>query len=179
MGRRIAVFGLLILVAVCSGGGWMAIRPPLAQFLVPGAADIRVTALRWNEWQLIYHTSGSPATWLLDVGRHLEHEGWNSPDRVGYGALSRSYMRSSSLVFCTLWEWAYLSFDPVRPHVAQIRVRRSIVIGWRQHVFDTAIPPTMNIHPAHLIIASRSSSANLPQSPNFASRRAPRSHSKR
>jgi hypothetical protein len=140
MGRSAVVVGVLMLLAAC-GGGWMATHPPLTGFLVPDATDIRVVALGWNEWQLSYHTPGSPSRWPTDIGRRLEREHWISTDSVGYGALSRSYTRASPLGFCALWEWAYLSFDPLRPHIAQIRVRRWIAIGWWQHGARMAIMP--------------------------------------
>jgi hypothetical protein len=139
MGRSAVVVGMLMLLAACGGGGWMATRPSLAGFLVPDATDIHVVALGWNEWQLSYHAPGTPARWPTVIGRRLESEHWSRTDSVGYGALSRSYTRASPLGFCTLWEWAYLSFDPLRPRVAQIRVRRWITIEWLQHGARMAI----------------------------------------
>ena len=134
MGRSVAVIGLLMMVVACGGAGWMATRPPLGQILVPGATDIQVTALGWNEWQISYRAPDSATPWSTAVGRHLEADNWSSPDSVGYGALSRSYTRASSFGFCTLWEWIFLSFDPVRPHVAQIRMRRWLAISWWRHL---------------------------------------------
>jgi hypothetical protein len=55
MSRRVAIVGLLVMV-VCAGAGWLAIRPPLARFIVPGATDIQVAALGWDEWQISYHS---------------------------------------------------------------------------------------------------------------------------
>jgi hypothetical protein len=141
MGRIVAVFGVLLTLAACSGGGWMAMRPPLARFLVPGATDIHEVALGWNKWQISYHAPGSPAPWSTTVARNLETDHWGSPDSLGYGALTRSYTRASSLGFCVLWEWADLSFDPFRPLVAQIRVRRWIAIPWWGRVSRIAITP--------------------------------------
>jgi hypothetical protein len=128
MGRRVAVVGLLMMLVACGGAGWTATRPPLGRFLVLGATDIQVTALGWNEWQLTYRAPDSATPWSTAVGRNLEADRWSSPDNASYGALSRSYTRASSLGLCTLWEWAFLSFDPIKPHVAQIRVRRWIAI---------------------------------------------------
>src|SRR5689334_6028499 len=108
MGHRVTIFGLLLMLAACCGGGWMASRSSLAPFLVPGATDIRVVALGWNEWQISYHAPNSPAPWSTMVARKLETDHWGSPDSVGYGALTRSYTRASSLAFCELWEWAYV-----------------------------------------------------------------------
>ena len=117
MGRSVTIVGLLMMLVACGGAGWMATRPPVGQFLVPGARDIQVTVLGWNERQISYHAPDLPTSWSTVVGRNLETDRWSSPDSVGYGALTRSYTRASSLGFCALWEWAYLAFDPVRPHV--------------------------------------------------------------
>jgi hypothetical protein len=124
MGRSVALVGVLMLLIVRSGAGWVATRPPLARFVVPGATDIQVTTLRWNEWQVRYHAPGTPTTWYADVGRMLEAHHWISPDQATYAPLNRSYSRAVSLGFCDLWEWVYLTFDPLRPASAQIRVRR-------------------------------------------------------
>jgi hypothetical protein len=141
MGRRVAVVGLLMMLVACGGAGWMATRPPVGQFLVPGATDIQVTALGWNEWQINYRAPDVPTSWFTAIGRHLEAQRWSSPDSVGYGALSRSYSRASSLGCCALWEWAFLSFDPARPDVAQIRMRRWIAIPWWWRVSQIATTP--------------------------------------
>jgi hypothetical protein len=110
-----------------------ATRPPLGQFLLPGATGIQTPPLRWNEWQLIYHAPDIPLTitWAAVVGHNLETNHWSSPDSVGYGGLNRTYTRASSFGFCVLWEWAFLNFDPAKPRVAQIRIRRWIAISWR------------------------------------------------
>jgi hypothetical protein len=131
MGRSLAIVGVLMLVMACSGAGWITTHPPVGHFLVPGATDIQVSALGWNEWQLSYHVPELPTTWSTAVGRNLEANRWTSPDAVGYGALVRSYSRATSLGICALWEWAFLSFDPRRPQVARIRIRRWIAApGW-------------------------------------------------
>jgi hypothetical protein len=134
MGRSVAVIGAIVVLLACGGAGWTATRPPLEQFLVPGATDIQVVALGWNEWQISYRAPDLSTPWSTAIGRNLETDRWSSPDIVGYGALSRSYTRASSLGLWTLWEWAFLSFDPIKPHVAQIRVRRRIAITWWRRV---------------------------------------------
>ena len=141
MRRSVAVVGLLIVLVACGGAGWMATRPPLGRFLVPGATDIQVTALGWNEWKLNYRAPDLPTTWSAVVERNLETDGWSSPDSMGYGALSRSYTRASSFGFYALWEWAFLSFDPVKPHTVQIRMRRWIFISWWRRVSLIATTP--------------------------------------
>jgi len=130
MGRIVAVFGILVTLAACGIGGWAAARPSLALFVVPGATNIQVVMLRWGEWQINYDAPGSPTTWYSDVAAQLEAHHWSSLDRAEYGALSRTYSRVVPLGFGELWEWAYLTFDPRRPNIAQIKVRRWIAIRW-------------------------------------------------
>jgi hypothetical protein len=143
MKHTIVACCLLMLLLLCAVGSKMILHPPLSRYLVPGATDIRVVGLGWNEWQISYHAPGSIATWSTIIGRNLEADAWTSPGNVGYGALSRSYTRASSLAFCALWEWAFLSFDPVRPHVAQIRVRRWIAIPWWGRLSQRASIPNI------------------------------------
>ena len=124
MARIFALLSLLLALAACSVGGWSIAHPPVALFVVPGATDLQVASLGWNEWQIRYRAPGSPTTWYTDVAHQLEEQHWSSMDRVEYGSLTRTYSRVVSFEFGELWEWAYLTFDPVRPHVAQIKVRR-------------------------------------------------------
>ena len=92
MGRSVAVVGLLMMFVACGGAGWRATRPPVGQFLVPGATEIQVTALGWNEWQLSYRAPDAPTPWSTTVGRHLEADNWSSPDSV-----VANYIRSRGL----------------------------------------------------------------------------------
>lgn len=130
MKRILALFSVLIALGACGIGGWVAARPSLAQFIVPNATDIQMVSQGWDAWQIRYYAPGSPTTWYIDVAKQLEAQHWSSPDRVEYGALSRTYSRASLFGFGTLWEWAYLTFDPLRPHVARIKVRRALSIPW-------------------------------------------------
>lgn len=133
MQRSFIIFGLLALLISCGIGGSMAIRPRIDQFLVLGATDVEISRLGWNEWKISYYAPGSPTTWSNDVAHQLESHHWSSQDRVEYGSLSRTYNRASSFGFYELWEWAYITFEPSRPHDAKIRVRRWIAIPWRQN----------------------------------------------
>ncbi len=124
MGRIFAVFGVLMTLAACGVGGWVAARPPMKLLLVPGARDVEVMALGWGTWQISYYAPGAPTTWYTDVAHQLEAQHWSSLDQVAYAPLTRIYSRAVSFGFCDLWEWTYLTFDPLRPHSAQIKVRR-------------------------------------------------------
>jgi hypothetical protein len=125
MARTLAVLGLLVVLAPCGAGAWAAMRAPLAPFLVDGAGDLRVAALAWNEWQINY---SAPPSWYTTVIEQLEDQGWSSTDRAEYAPLSRVYMRATRLGPFALWEWAFLRLEPLKPHMAQIRVRRWIAI---------------------------------------------------
>ena len=131
MKRILALFSVLIALGGCGIGGWVAVRPSLALFIVPNATDIQMVSQGWGAWQIRYYAPGSPTTWHIDVAKQLEAQHWSSPDRVEYGALSRTYSRASLFGFGALWEWAYLTVDPLRPHVAHINVQRWIAISWR------------------------------------------------
>lgn len=130
MSHRVASTGLLMILVACSGMDWIAADSSLKHFILLGATDVQITALRWNEWQISYHAPVSPTTWSASLGRNLEAQRWSSLDSAEYGALNRTYTRVSSFGFCSLWEWAFLHFDPTRPHVAHIRVRRWLAIRW-------------------------------------------------
>jgi hypothetical protein len=134
MHRIFLGFCLLLLLLSCGIGSKMAMRPRVELFLVPGATGVEISRMGWNEWQISYYAPGSPTTWSSDVAHQLEAQHWSSPDRVEYGSLSRTYNYASSLGCIELWEWAYLTFEPSRPHAAKIRVRRWIAIPWPQNL---------------------------------------------
>jgi hypothetical protein len=128
--RRICALFAVLLTLACGVGGWVAAGPQLTLLVVPDATDIRVARLGWNEWQISYRAAGSPTTWHSDVAHQLEAQHWSSPDRVEYAPFNRIYSRAVSFGFGELWEWAFLTFDPRRPHDVQIKVRRWIAIPW-------------------------------------------------
>jgi hypothetical protein len=132
MGRKglPALVGLLVTLIACSVGSWFAIHPALALFVVPDAIDIKIARLKWNTWQIRYHAPGAPTTWFTDVGQRLEAHHWSSPDQKEYGALVRTYSRATRFGPCELREWAYLTFNPLQPHIAQITVHRNVVLRW-------------------------------------------------
>jgi len=129
MHRTLALFGVLLAVTLCSIGGWGGPHRPPAVFIAPGATDVQLRRLRWNEWQISYQASGSPALWYTEVPHQLEMQHWGSPDRVEYGSLSRTYSRRVPFACGELWEWAFLSFDPLRPHDVHIYLRRWIAVS--------------------------------------------------
>lgn len=130
MKRLSAVLGVLVILTACSVGSWVAAQPALGLLVARDATDIKVVMRGWNTWKISYRAPGAPTTWSTEIAHRLEAEHWASPDTVGYGSLSRSYSRAVSFGFGELWEWVYLTFDPLRPQDAQITVRRWIAIGW-------------------------------------------------
>jgi hypothetical protein len=128
MWRILAV--LTLLGALVGSASWMLFHSSVTPFLIPGATDIQVVSIGVWEWQLAYRVPGSITTWFTAIGRNLETDRWSSPDRVEYGALSRTYSRASSFGFAELWEWTFLTIDPLRPQEAKIRMRRQIAIPW-------------------------------------------------
>ena len=129
-----ALVGVLLILTACTVGSWGAAQPSLAVLIVPDATDIKVVMRAWNTWQISYRAPGAPTTWSTDIAHQLEAEHWSSPDKVEYGSLNRSYSRAVSFGFGELWEWIYLTFDPLRPQDAQITVRRWIAIRWWQRL---------------------------------------------
>ena len=142
MKRILALCSVLITLGACGIGAWAAARPPLTIFIVPNATDIQVVSQGWGAWQIRYYAPGSPTTWYMDVAKQLEAQHWSSPV-YEYGALSRTYSRASSFWFGELWEWAYLTFDPLRPHGAQITVRRALSISWWRRLSENRHTPPL------------------------------------
>jgi hypothetical protein len=104
MWRILAVLTLLLTGALVGSASWMLFHPFVTPLLVPGATDIKVVSTGVREWQLAYRAPHSITTWFTAIGRNLETDRWSSPDRVEYGALSRTYSRASSFGFAELWE---------------------------------------------------------------------------
>ncbi len=130
MGRTIAVLSLFITLTAAGAGGWALAQPRLAPFLSTDARAVEIRTLSWNHWQISYRAPGSPTTWYTDVAHQLEANGWSSQDRAEYGSLSRVYIRAVSFSVFEVWEWTYLTFDPLQPTMARIRVRQWITIPW-------------------------------------------------
>lgn len=129
MTRLLAIMGALILISAGTLGAWMAARPPLASLVVPAATDVQVTRLNWNEWQISYRVPKA-APWSSELGKQLQAAGWASDGPAGYGALAQTYSHAMPIGVGELWEWTYLTVEPLRPDVAKIRLRRYIHLSW-------------------------------------------------
>jgi len=54
MQRRIALLGLLLALAACGFGAWLALRGVTNTFVAPGAANVRITEIRPGEREITY-----------------------------------------------------------------------------------------------------------------------------
>ncbi|KPV53514.1 hypothetical protein SE17_09220 [Kouleothrix aurantiaca] len=129
MTRLLGIVGALILVSAGALGAWAAARPPIALLVAPAATDVHITRLHWNEWQISYRVPKA-APWSSAIGRQLEAAGWASDGPAGYGALARTYSHATQLGLGELWEWAYLTVDPLHADRATIRLRRFVHLSW-------------------------------------------------
>jgi hypothetical protein len=131
MARFLVTTCTLLALAACFAGASQAAPALLAPFLLVGATEVRVAARSWSDWEITYRAPD--ARWPTALARRLEQERWHSLDQGGYGGLSRSFSRGEAHDWGGLWEWTFLSVDPSRPEVVQIRVRRWLALPWWRH----------------------------------------------
>jgi hypothetical protein len=132
MRRRIAALSLLALLIIALGAALgAAARPPIASFVVAGAANVRVQTLGVGVWQISYEAPGPEFEWYFQVERNLRDARWVPPDKWGDPAQLNIYRRASSLWLGYLWERAELDGD--RNH-ARIVVRRWFSIPWERYL---------------------------------------------
>lgn len=130
--KKFGIVAMLVALMLCGLAGWRATHPALGIFVAPGATDLQITPVGWGTWQIRYRAQGNPTTWYSDIAERLERQRWRTADRAEYGALSRTYSRAISLGVGELWEWATLTFDPLKPNEAHITVRQWIALpNWR------------------------------------------------
>jgi hypothetical protein len=130
--RAFAIVGLLLLLAACGAGAWFAARPPVARFVVAGAQDLQVKALRRGEWQIRYRVTETRPVWHEVLGRELERQGWHAIDLGRYDGQKANYMRVTPLPVGQLREWAYMAINIYGDqHLAQVTVWRWIELPWR------------------------------------------------
>ena len=135
MRRALAIFGLLLLLAACSAGAWLAARPRVARFVVAGAQDLQVKALRRGEWQIRYRVTETQPAWHEALGRELERQGWHAINLGRYDGLKANYMRVTPLPVGQLREWAYMAINHYGDqHLAQVTVRRWIELPWQLRI---------------------------------------------
>jgi hypothetical protein len=130
MRRVLAISGVLIMLLACGGGAWLAVRPPIARFVLAGAQDVQVEALH-GELQISYRVVELRPAWYVSLGRQLEQQGWLAIEQGRNDGLKAVYMRETQLPVGRMREWVYMAITEYSdPHVARIRVRRWIELPW-------------------------------------------------
>ena len=134
------IFGLIVIILVsgaCSAGSWLALRPPVAAFLAPGATEIQVTNVSIGEQHISYRLPGSPYAWYWATIHTIEAQLWTRqtplrPDLAGTNYNPIMPLRFERVSFGFLVEEAVLNPDQGDPNLARILVYRRIAIPWRQ-----------------------------------------------
>jgi hypothetical protein len=128
--QRIAIIlGIGCLLGICTGGAWVASRPPIRAALPPDATDLHV-GVGWWEWTLIYRAPRPLDEWYFPVVYQLEAAGWTRR-QAGYTGRPLplvdpvTYERRTSFGFVVIRERVDLDGDL---HVAHVRMRRWITI---------------------------------------------------
>jgi hypothetical protein len=136
MTRVLGLIGILVIVGACAAGSWLAIRPPLAPFLAPGATKVQVVNVSIWEQQISYHVSGPLYAWYWVLIHTLEKQEWTlrtalRPDLAGtsYAPIIRLQFEPISLGFVV--DEAVVEPDYHDPNLARIHFYRRIVIPWR------------------------------------------------
>ena len=128
MRRVVLLLGIACLTALCSGGIWIAYRPPIQLVFPPNATDIHMTANGWWEWTLSYQTPGSSYEWYSTILHRLEADGWMESGEQYVGGPAHNpatYTRMTSFGFAVLWERIELDSDA---RVTRIQMYRWIAI---------------------------------------------------
>lgn len=137
MKRILGLIGILLALGACVAGSWLAIRPPLAPFLAPGATEIQVVTVSISEQQISYHVSGPPYAWYWAVAHSLEEQQFTlrtslRPDLAGPTYSPFIPLQFERTSFGLLMDEVVLDPDPRNPNVVRIRVSRQMTIPWRQ-----------------------------------------------
>src|SRR5262245_64184749 len=85
------IFGLIVIILVsgaCVAGSWLALRPPVAAFLVPGATEIEMANVSIGEQDISYRCPGPPYAWYWATIHTIEAQHWTRqtplrPDLAG------------------------------------------------------------------------------------------------
>ena len=131
MRRVMLLLGIGNLFVLCSGGLWLASRPPLHPLVPPDASDFQMSANGWWEWTLSYRTSRPLDHWYFPIVHQLEAASWT---RRAAGYTGRplplldpvAYERRTSFESVVLCERVELDGDL---YVAHIRMRRWITFA--------------------------------------------------
>jgi hypothetical protein len=115
--RRIAILSLMLAIAACSAGAWLAIRGVTDPFVAPGAANVHVSEIEVGERLITYTMPNPDDGWQTAVARRLSLSGWSlEADRWQWGGTETtivlaSYIRTSQFWFLTIRERVELLGD--------------------------------------------------------------------
>jgi hypothetical protein len=115
--RRIAIVCLLLSVAGCGVGAWLAIRGVTGSFIAPGAANVRVVEIGPGQREITYSMPNPDDGWQTAIARRLSLSGWRlDADRWQWGGTETTtvlaaYVRTSHFWFFTIYERAELWGD--------------------------------------------------------------------
>src|SRR5262245_47439156 len=140
MKRALGLMSILLALGACVATSWLAIRPPLAPFLAPGATDIQVVNVSIWEQQISYHVSGSPYAWYWATTHTIEEQQWTlhtplRPDLAGPSYNPIIPLRFEQISFGFLVDEVVLNPDQRNPNLARIRVSRQMTIPWQQFLW--------------------------------------------
>lgn len=115
--RRIAILSLIVAVAACGAGAWLAVRGVTGAFIAPGAANVRVAEIGPGQREITYIMPNPDDGWQTAIARRLSLSGWRlDAERWQWGGTETTtvlaaYVRTSRLWFFTIRERAELLGD--------------------------------------------------------------------
>jgi hypothetical protein len=115
--RRTAILILLLAVAACTAGAWLALRSATNEFVAPGAANVRVIEIGPGQREISYTMPNPADGWQTAVSRRLNRSGWElETNPFQWGGTETittlaSYVRTSHFGFVTIRERAELLGD--------------------------------------------------------------------
>lgn len=125
---------LLGLAFAGAAGVWLAARPSAAEYVVPGATNIRVRELGFGVRSITYDAPGDQYEWYFTIASRLWNAGWIPPDKWGPAEQLNTYTHVSAVwggYGGYIWERVDLRGEPRQ---AQIIVRRWFTFPWRQYL---------------------------------------------
>lgn len=130
----IATLAVLLILTASAAGGWLALAPGAARFVVPGASDVHIRSLAPGTHEITFRVGQANKEWTSLLDRQLRGQGWLPPDYSGARAQFTIYSYVNHYWFGSIWEQADLQGDPQH---ARIVVRRWLRLGW---LFTESIP---------------------------------------
>ena len=137
MKRVVGLIAIILVSGACGALSWLALRPPAAAFLAPGASEIQVTNVSIGEQHISYRAPGRPYAWYWATIHTVEAQLWTlrtpvRPDLAGLSYNPVIPLRFERVSLGFLVEEVVLSPDQGDPNLARIHVYRRIIIPWRE-----------------------------------------------